>query len=90
MKRSIFWICVGGFLAATAEGREVIDLGSLKVEGAARGPDIRLIDTARLDDATAEGLALGELSNIEKRLLGLPTPNEADARALPRRKEAKR
>lgn len=52
---------------------EVIDLGRLKVEGAARGPEVRLIDGGRLDATTSERLVFGELEGVERRLLGLET-----------------
>jgi len=59
------------FLAAAPKAREVVDLGSLKVEGAARGPEVRLIDAGRLDGTTAERLVFDELADVESRLLGL-------------------
>ncbi len=61
-------------LAATPNTREVVDLGSLKVEGAARGPEVHLIDAGRLDGTTAERLVFGELVGVESRLLGLSPP----------------
>ena len=89
MTRATLFFVFSAFLATAADGREVIDLGSLKVEGAARGPDVRLIDTARLDATTAETLALSELTDIERRLLGEGT-KRAETRTTRRTKENRR
>lgn len=72
-------------LSLHAATPEVIDLGSLKVEGAARGPEVRLIDAGQLDAGTSEQLVLGELEGVEKRLLGLtlPEPSTVPAAAKP-------
>ena len=86
-KRGIlFAMTIFPFTLAAATRPEVIDLGSLKVEGAARGPEVRLIDGGRLDSTTSENLVFGELEGVERRMLGL----EAAPAPLPVVKSAKR
>lgn len=49
--------------------REVIDLGSLQIDGAARGPEIQYIDSQRLNDRAAGKLLIRQLEKLEGTLL---------------------
>jgi hypothetical protein len=54
--------------AGTPKSQEVIDLGSLKVEGAARGPELNVIESGM--DENSAGLILNrEISRLENELL---------------------
>lgn len=71
MKKKLFLGLAWGILSSSPAfaAREVIDLGSLKIEGAARGPEIHMIDAGRLGKTTAERFALDELARLERQLL---------------------
>ncbi len=59
--------------------KEVIDLGSLKIEGAARGPEIQFIDSMRVSGDTAGRLISGQLQRLEAELLKSDLIEEAPA-----------
>jgi hypothetical protein len=54
--------------ATLAKSSEVIDLGSLKVEGAARGPELNVIEPG-MDEMTAGKILMSEVRKMELRLL---------------------
>lgn len=62
-------------LASVADGavkkapRQVIDLGQLEIDGAARGPEIQLIDPQQADGKTASRLVRRQLEELERELL---------------------
>lgn len=71
--------CIVG-VSVTGFSKEVIDLGSLKIEGAARGPEIQFIDSMRVSGDTAGRLISGQLQRLEAELLKSDLIDEAPAR----------
>jgi hypothetical protein len=58
---------------ASAKSNEVIDLGSLKVEGAARGPEINVIEMG-MDGDTSGRILYREIKKMERHLLESKLP----------------
>lgn len=63
-------------LGLPALAAEVIDLGKLNVEGAARGPEIQFIRPLRPDEEALGRLLLSQMKELEESLLKPAPPSE--------------
>lgn len=55
---------------------KVLDLGRIEIKGAARGPEMQIIETGKIDSATVTHVLLREIRELESELLGT-TPNRS-------------
>lgn len=62
------WMLMSTPVAAESK-KEVIDLGTLEVQGKARGPEVNLIDSNQMGDEALSKLSRMELKKMESQLL---------------------
>ncbi len=61
-----------------AEKNEVMDLGTMEWKGKARGPQVEMLDSNRMDKAAAQKLTEYLVRKMEDKLLGTQTASEME------------
>jgi hypothetical protein len=53
----------------------VLDLGKIEIKGKARGPEMQIIETGRIEKSSAARITLRELKNLETDILNFSNKN---------------
>lgn len=78
MKTLLSAVALGllSWTSAVVYAGEVVDLGSLQIQGKMRGPEVQVIDSSRLHRLTAEVLIRWQLQQMEKKAIVFESPFE--------------